>query len=118
MRLTLKIGKVLIKLLSGYTVTFSSAKSALINELISENILCQKGKHHKSIQLRDKEALKIYLSNQLQINDLEGYIHALEINKNATHEAPGSGVFKSINRENILQAVKTLSLSQQRKFTR
>jgi hypothetical protein len=43
---------------------------------------------------------------------------ALEINKNATHEAPGSGVIKSINRENILQAVKTLSLSQQRKFTR
>jgi hypothetical protein len=42
MRLTLKIGKVLIKLLSGYTVTFSSAKSALINELISENILCLK----------------------------------------------------------------------------
>jgi DNA-binding phage protein len=69
--------------LSGYTVTFSSAKSALINELISENILCQKGKHHKSIQLRDKEALKIYLSNQLQINDLEGYIHALE-NKDAS----------------------------------
>lgn len=78
MQLTLKIGKVLIKLLGGSAVPSSSAKSVLINELISENILWQKGKHHKSIQLRDKEALNIYLSNQLQINDLEGYVDALK----------------------------------------
>jgi len=78
MTLTLKIAKVLLRLTNGETVTASSAKSKLINELVSENILWQKGKHHKSLQIRDKEALTTYLSNQLQINDLENYVSALE----------------------------------------
>ncbi|RLA24734.1 MAG: hypothetical protein DRQ62_04565 [Gammaproteobacteria bacterium] len=52
------------------------------------------------------------------IRFFSAYTAALEINKNATHEAPGTGVIKSINREHILQAAKTLSLSQKRKFTR
>jgi len=78
MELTLKIAKVLVRLNNGEVVTASSAKSKLINELILENILWQKGKHHKSLQIRDKEALTTYLSNQLQINDLENYISAKE----------------------------------------
>ena len=81
--LTLKIAKVLMSLANGKVVTVSSAKSKLINELVSENILWQKGKHHKSLQIRDKEALTIFLLNQLQINDLEAYISALE-NKNTS----------------------------------
>ena len=83
MKLTLKIAKVLLRLINGEVVTASSAKSKLINELVSENILWQKGKHHKSLQIRNKEALPTYLSNQLQINDLENYISALE-NKNTS----------------------------------
>jgi len=78
MELTLKIAKILVRLTNGEIVTASSAKSKLINELIMENILWQKGKHHKSLQIRDKEALTTYLSNQLQINDLENYISAKE----------------------------------------
>jgi hypothetical protein len=83
MKLTLKIAKVLKRLVNGGIVTSSSAKSALIDELVAENILWEKGKHHKSIQLRDEKALITYLSNQLQINDLERYISALE-NKNTS----------------------------------
>ena len=78
MTLTLKIAKILIRLTNGEVVTASSAKSTLINELVLENIIWQKGKHHKSLQIRDKEALGTYLSNQLQINDLESYVSALE----------------------------------------
>jgi hypothetical protein len=83
MKLTLKIAKTLRRLVNGGIVTSSSAKSALIDELVAENILWEKGKHHKSIQLRDEKALITYLSNQLQINDLERYISALE-NKNTS----------------------------------
>jgi hypothetical protein len=83
MKLTLKIAKTLRRLVNGGIVTSSSAKSALIDELVAENILWEKGKHRKSIQLRDKKALATYLSNQLQINDLEKYISALE-NKNTS----------------------------------
>lgn len=78
MKLSLKIAKVLLALINGETIRASSAKSVLINELISEDILWQKGKHKKLIQIRDKEALTTYLLNQIQINDLEAYILALE----------------------------------------
>jgi hypothetical protein len=78
MTLTLKIARVLVKLINEEVITASSAKSKLIDELVFENILWKKGKHHKSLQIRDKEALTIYLSNQLQINDLENYVSALE----------------------------------------
>jgi len=77
-KLTLKIAKVLLRLTNGEMVTASSAKSPLISELVLENIIWQKGKHHKSLQIRDKEALSTYLSNQLQINDLKSYASALE----------------------------------------
>lgn len=78
MKLTLKIAKVLIRLIDGEKVVSSSAKSKLIDDLISEDILWQKGKHHKTIQLRDTQQLATYLSNQLQINDLNLYLSALE----------------------------------------
>ncbi len=83
MKLSLKIAKIFIRLMSGESVTASSAKSKLIDVLISENILWQKGRHHKTIQLRDEKQLSVYLSNQLQIKNLNLYISALE-NKNTS----------------------------------
>ena len=53
-------------------------KAKLIDNLVSENILFRKGKHRKTLQLIDKDGLLIYLQNQLQINDLNHYITALE----------------------------------------
>lgn len=52
------------------------------------------------------------------IRFFSAYAAAIAINKNATHQAPGTGVIKSNNREHLLQAAKTLSRSQKRKFTR
>lgn len=46
------------------------------------------------------------------------YSAAATICKNAPNEVVGTGIIRSINLENILQAAKTLSLSQKRKFTR
>jgi hypothetical protein len=86
MKLTLKIAKILKKLINEESVTYSSAKSSLIDELVDEDILLKKGRGHKSIQIRDKEALTIYLSNQLQINNLEDYIYALERNNTSRAE--------------------------------
>ena len=78
MKLTLRIAKVLIKLKKGEIIPSSSAKSKLINELIAEKIIWQKGRHHKTLQLLNDESLDNFLSNQLQINNLEEYILALE----------------------------------------
>ena len=78
MNLSLKIAKVLSSLIKGESINSSSAKSKLIDELVAEDILWRKGKHHKTYLLRDKDALDNYLSNQLQINNLEKYILALE----------------------------------------
>ena len=78
MKLTLKIAKVLIKLKNGVTLPASSAVSKLIDELVTDKIIWKKGKYHKTLQLLNKNALDNYLSNQLQINNLEEYTFALE----------------------------------------
>ena len=87
MKLTLKIAKVLVQLTNNESVSASSAKSKLIDELISENILWQKGKHRKTLFLRNKEGLVDYLSNQLQINSLEKYVSILENKESSRAEA-------------------------------
>jgi len=78
MKLTLKIAKILVQLINGETIPDSTAKSKLIDELVSENILLRKGKHRKTLELLSENALHIYLANQLQINDLYNYISILE----------------------------------------
>lgn len=83
MKLTLKIAKVLVQLINGESIPNHSAKSRLIDNLISENIITRKGKHKKSLELINKEDLHTYLANQLQVNGLNKYILALE-NENST----------------------------------
>lgn len=83
MKLTLKIAKVLVRLIDKEIINSSLAKSKLIDELVSENILLQRGKHHKTLQLINENGLHIYLENQLQINNLKNYISTLE-NKNSS----------------------------------
>ncbi|OCB69889.1 DUF7281 domain-containing protein [Flavobacterium crassostreae] len=78
MKLSLNIAKVLARLINGETISNSTAKSKLIEDLIAENILFRKGKHKKSLELINEKSLRIYLSNQLQINNLNEYIFALE----------------------------------------
>ncbi len=83
MKLTLKIAKILVRLINGESVPNSLAKSKLIDDLVTENIIYRKGKHKKSLELLNKSELDIYLENQLQINDLNKYISTLE-NANST----------------------------------
>ncbi|MBS9766129.1 MAG: hypothetical protein KGV44_01155 [Flavobacteriaceae bacterium] len=78
MKLTLKIAKILVKLIEGKSVPNSLAKSKLIDDLVAENIIYRKGKHKKSLELLNTSVLKNYLANKLQINDLSEYISALE----------------------------------------
>lgn len=78
MRLTLKIARILMRLIEGETIPASAAKSKLVEELISENIILRKGKHRKTIELINEYGLHLYLANQLQINNLENHISALE----------------------------------------
>lgn len=78
MKLTLKIAKALLLLTKGEIIPESSARSKLIDDLVNENIIFKKGKHKKSLQLLKENNLHSYLANQLQINDLNNYIFALE----------------------------------------
>jgi DNA-binding phage protein len=78
MKLTLKTAKILVRLESGEMLPASSAKSKLIDELVDENIVRKSGKHKKTLKLISKEQLRVYLSNQLQINNLDEYILNLE----------------------------------------
>ena len=78
MKLSLKIAKVLIRLINEESIPASSAKSNLIDELVFENIILCKGKHRKSLELLKEDDLHIYLAHQLQISDLNNYISALE----------------------------------------
>jgi hypothetical protein len=83
MKLTLKIAKVLVRLINEESIPNSFAKGRLIDDLVSENIIFRKGKHKMSLELINETDLHTYLANQLQINNLNNYILALE-NENST----------------------------------
>src|SRR5690554_1842989 len=78
MKLSPKIARILFRLTEGETIPASTAKSRIIDELIAENILLQKGRHRKTITLINEEALSMFISNQLQVQNLQEYIEALE----------------------------------------
>jgi len=83
MKLNLKIAKVFVRLINGESIPNSLAKSSLIDALVDENIIYRKGKHKKSLELINEKGLHTFLANQLQVNDLYGYI-SLKENPNAT----------------------------------
>lgn len=78
MKLTKKTGRVLLRLLEGEVIPASSAKSSLIEQLVLENILFRKGKHKKTIELRDAVGLHNFLAIQLQVHNLSEYLSILE----------------------------------------
>ncbi|NLB62965.1 MAG: hypothetical protein GX801_02510 [Fibrobacter sp.] len=77
-KLSLKRAKILAELKNGAKLAYSYAKSALITELYQENIVFITGKHRKTVELINGQALDDYLANQMQIYDLEEYVAALE----------------------------------------
>lgn len=86
MKLTIKIGKALLQLMHGESLPASSAKGALIDQLVAENIIIRSGKHQKTLSLLDAETLETYLYNQLQIQNLSEYVIALGDKKTSRAE--------------------------------
>ena len=74
MKLSLKIAKVLVQLINGQSIPNSLVKGSLIDALVAENIIHRKGKYKKSLELINEKGLHTFLANQLQINDIYGYI--------------------------------------------
>jgi len=101
-KLTLKIAKILLELENGEILPVSSAKSKLIDELVEENIILKSGKHKKTLKLISKEQLRVYLYNQLQINNLDEYILNLENT--------------DTNRADFVKAATNSKISKQRVF--
>ena len=77
MKLSNKNINILNQLIAGEILAASKANTKLIEELIQENILFVSGKHKRKIQLKNKEALFMYFSNQNQI-DLEEYLNTMD----------------------------------------
>ena len=90
--------------------------------LIDKNIAANNASQYSVFDLNtDSPPTALSRHNKTEKSALRffsAYTAATKIYKHAHEEASGSGILKSINHENILQSVKTLSMSQRRKFTR
>jgi len=78
MKVNLKTAQILVQLLKGDSFAYSKIKNSFIVELLKENILSISGKHHKKVWLMNAEQLKLYLSNQYNIENIETYIRAIK----------------------------------------
>ena len=79
-QIPLHIAEKLLQLQQGETLTASSAKHTVIEELIAENIVQRNGRVHKKLSISNKNSLAIYLQNKFGINDLSKYIEILKQN--------------------------------------
>jgi len=75
MKVPVHIAEKLLQLLIGESISSSSAKHSLIEDLVLEGIIERKGRIQKSLLLADDKALRTYLQNNYSINDLQQYIH-------------------------------------------
>jgi len=75
MKVPVHIAEKLLQLSIGESISSSSAKHSLIEDLVLEGIIERKGRIQKSLLLADDKALRTYLQNNYSINDLQQYIH-------------------------------------------
>lgn len=78
MKIPLRIAEKLLLLSSGASIPDSSARHNIINDLVSERILCRKGRIKKTLQVQNWSALETYLQNHFSIGDLSLYIDVLK----------------------------------------
>ena len=78
-KIPLHIAEKLLLLQQGEIISASSAKHAVINEFVDENIIQRTGRVQKSLSVLNNDRLKIYLQNKFGINDLEKYIETLKL---------------------------------------
>lgn len=77
-KIPLHIAAKLLLLQQGETISASSAKHAVIDEFVVENIVQRTGRVQKSLSVLNNDRLKVYLQNKFGINDLEKYIETLK----------------------------------------
>ena len=78
-KIPLHIAEKLLLLQQGAIISASSAKHAVIEEFVDENIVLRTGRVQKSLSVLNNDRLKIYLQNKFGINDLEKYIETLKL---------------------------------------
>jgi hypothetical protein len=77
-KIPLHIAEKLLILQQGETISASSAKHAVIDEFVDENIVQRTGRVQKRLSVPNNDRLKVYLQNKCGINDLEKYIETLK----------------------------------------
>ena len=78
-KIPLHIAEKLFLLQQGAIISASSAKHAVIEEFVDENIVLRTGRVQKSLSVLNNDRLKVYLQNKFGINDLEKYIETLKL---------------------------------------
>jgi hypothetical protein len=101
MIIPLHIAQKLSLLLRGITIPASSAKHAVIDELVAEGIIDRKGRIKKTLHLQNSNSLKTYLQNKFAINDIELYI---QVNK---QEEVSRADLVSVSADSKLKNVRT-----------
>lgn len=77
-KIPLHIAEKLLLLQQGAIISTSSAKHAVIDEFVDENIIQRTGRVQKKLSVSNSDSLKVYLHNKFGINDLEKYIETLK----------------------------------------
>ena len=72
------IAEKLSQLLQGEILPASSAKHALIDEMITEGIIERKGRIRKTLSVFNRNALQTYLQNKHGIGDLKHYVQTIQ----------------------------------------
>ncbi len=74
MKIPLSTAEKLLLLASGEKIPASRLNNSIVNDLISEGIICKQGRIKSTLQISNKEQLYLYLRNHFAINDLCAYI--------------------------------------------
>jgi len=78
MKLPLNIAEKLLLLVNGEIIPASKLKHSIVQDLISEGVIHKPGKRKSTIQIVEKQQLKLYLQNHYAIKDLHTYIETLK----------------------------------------
>jgi len=77
-KIPLNIAEKLLLLQQGAIISASSAKHAVIDEFVDENIVQRTGRVQKRLSVLNNDRLKVFLHNKFGINDLDKYIETLK----------------------------------------
>jgi hypothetical protein len=99
MTIPIHIAEKLLLLSQGETIAASSAKHAVIDELIEENVIERKGRMQKKLSNFNKNALSDYLQNKFGISNLQQYIEILKqenVSRSKAIEVSGDSKLKKV----------------------